>query len=873
MLHPTARISGAPRVPKEHLTRPRLLQQLDVETALTVLRAPAGSGKSALLAEWAGAESTDGAWVTLTADDRTRTSFWSTVATAIQEAGLVAPDSVLAGVPHLGAHATDLQRVLVRGMHQLGGRTVLVLDDFEHATDPRIAEDVCAVLRQCAHLSVMVATRIRSALDDATVALTLDRTTIDGHEFLFTRAETAELLARWGGADGAGDLPPEAVERVHAHTGGHPLMVRALLMEARTEGRPLTDESHLDRLSGNIVRESVRRTLAADADGELSLFLLRTSVAEVVTEPLARLLSGAEDVSAHLHRAEALGIGAWLPGHRGAGLRYHPVIRELLREEAERRIPGELPALHAHIARRELVEGSPLAALRHALAAEDDDLASRVVMVCASQLLEHREELRELLLGVPLSRMRHQPFLAGALGLTLNADPWQRVRAVQYLGLAVWGVRHRRPRAGAEEKLVLDVLESLALRLTGSSRGLGRARQAAQALSAADDRLAGLSSQLVLLRNQTAISLFRLGRADEALQALEGGLTPPAGSSEHALHHTLAIRAGVLAHVGAMTAARAMRDRADALDWPEGARDDYTGALYHYAAAWERLEDLDPAGAQLRLDALAPHLDTLEYQPYFVVLQAFVGALEAANDPGLVRIREHAQIERTRRRAMQAEREMVEIAGAMLHHFAGRLGAARKALGKVTATAGSHAIHGVVDLAAGRPEEALARLATSHRTGEVAPRVSAVVELVLAASALRLGDEDTALDAACRLVATMAHHGLRVHLVLVPRDDLLAVRDLLSARRPDLLPGLGDVGAVPDLVRPYSAVAALSEREEVVLRELVTTPSTTEIAAALGVSTNTVKSQLRSIYRKLGVRSREDALAVALREGFVGEDG
>src|SRR5690606_30207764 len=104
--------------------------------------------------------------------------------------------------------------------------------------------------------------------------------------------------------------------------------------------------------------------------------------------------------------------------------------------------------------------------------------------------------------------------------------------------------------------------------------GLARARRAAQVLAEDDDRLVGLSSQLVLLRNQTAVSLFRLGRADEALRALEGGLEPPAGSSDHALHHTLAIRAGVLAHVGAMRHARAMRDRADALDWPEGARDD-----------------------------------------------------------------------------------------------------------------------------------------------------------------------------------------------------------------------------------------------------------------------------------------------------------
>lgn len=865
MRQPVTRVVGVPRVPREHLPRPRLLERLDPTTALTVVRGPAGSGKSALLAEWArGLEHTRGLWFTVTAADRSRAAFWSAVATAVEDTGLLPAGSVMAGIPQLG-HSEELRRVLERAFTQLGGPFLLVLDDAELVTDPLVPDDVWALVRQCADLSVVVATRTPSPLESPAIALTTDLTVIGPEELTLTEEEVALLID----PDGQ-PVAPDLTRAVVDLSAGRPLLVRALLMEARTEERLLSRPEDLDRLGGNVLRDAVVRLLVNDP--ALSLFLLRTSTADVVTEPLAEVLSGSPGAAAHLRRVEELGLGAWLGERQRLTLRYHHLVLRLLREEAARRIPEELPTLHAHVARWELAEGRSVAAFRQALDARDDELASRVVMLRWPELMGYREELRDRLLAIPLARMRHQPFLAALLALALNIDLWHRVRAVQYFGLALWGVRHRRPRAGVEEKLVLDVLESVALRLTGSSRGLARTRAAVEVLAEPDDRLADLSSQLVSLHNQTAISLFRLGRAGEALETLDVAIGRPVGGTDHPLHHTLAIRAGLLAHVGAMRVAREMRERSDALGWPEGAMNDYRGALYHYAACWERLEAFDHEGAQHHVDVMAPHLDTLEYQPYFVVLRAFIGAVRANSDPELLRIREHVALDRVTKRVLAAEREMVEIAGAILHHFAGRVGAARRALATVTPTAGSHAVHGVIDLAAGQPEEALARLATSHRAGDVAPRVSAIIDLVLAAAALRMGDEVTALDAACRMCAQMTHHGLRLHLVLVPRSDLLALRDLLAARRPELVGALGDLDVVPDLVRTTGSLVALTEREEIVLGELATSPSATDIAAALGVSANTVKSQLRSVYRKLGVRSREEALAVALREGLITDD-
>jgi DNA-binding CsgD family transcriptional regulator len=71
--------------------------------------------------------------------------------------------------------------------------------------------------------------------------------------------------------------------------------------------------------------------------------------------------------------------------------------------------------------------------------------------------------------------------------------------------------------------------------------------------------------------------------------------------------------------------------------------------------------------------------------------------------------------------------------------------------------------------------------------------------------------------------------------------------------------------AAPDTVptAPSAAGDPLSEREQVVLAELAGDRSLEQIAQRLWVSRNTVKTQVRSIYRKIGVSTRADAVAWA----------
>jgi LuxR family maltose regulon positive regulatory protein len=154
-------------------------------------------------------------------------------------------------------------------------------------------------------------------------------------------------------------------------------------------------------------------------------------------------------------------------------------------------------------------------------------------------------------------------------------------------------------------------------------------------------------------------------------------------------------------------------------------------------------------------------------------------------------------------------------------------------------------------------------------------RVSAL--LLEAVAEHRLGEGAAALVAASR-AAELAHpQGLLQGFAQVPTDDLRAV----AAQQPtadgptrhavgllrELLDGqvLDRVATVPTRL----TVVELTEREHAVLTELASTPSLEVVAARLFVSPNTVKSQVRSLYRKLGVHSRDDALVAAYRQGLL----
>ena len=141
-------------------------------------------------------------------------------------------------------------------------------------------------------------------------------------------------------------------------------------------------------------------------------------------------------------------------------------------------------------------------------------------------------------------------------------------------------------------------------------------------------------------------------------------------------------------------------------------------------------------------------------------------------------------------------------------------------------------------------------------------RQQAEALLLHAVCDLRLGYLEEAVFSARRAFALLDRHEMRLPLVMVPRTELLEVARSVLPEYLHLFDGLPD---------PFSSVSTpnpLTRREQEVLVTLESPATLGAVAARHFVSVNTIKTQLRSIYRKLGVSSREDAVRVARRRGL-----
>src|SRR5690606_10854577 len=148
---------------------PRLTGMLDARRPLTVLRGPAGSGKSMLVADWAAAQAdaVRGIWMTVDETTAKRASFWQALLDALVEEAVL--DMPVAQQISPRSNAPDaLRRMLLKALSRPTDDVVVVVDSFEFVEDPEVAEDLVWVLRHCSALNVVVATRTLGPLESAT---------------------------------------------------------------------------------------------------------------------------------------------------------------------------------------------------------------------------------------------------------------------------------------------------------------------------------------------------------------------------------------------------------------------------------------------------------------------------------------------------------------------------------------------------------------------------------------------------------------------------------------------------------------------------------------------------------------------------------
>jgi LuxR family maltose regulon positive regulatory protein len=846
-----------------------LLALLDegAQGPLTLLAAPAGYGKTLLLASWAATARPPGAvaWVTVGPDDAQPPTFWGHVLDALAATGIAPAEGSPAGLdPRLdGGHL--FVRSLASWLAELPAPVVLVLDDLHEAGGEAVATELRLLLRFAPpQLRLVVATRADPPLSLQRLRVAGQLQEIREAELAFTRSEAGDLLGRQGVELSADELEV-LLRRTEGWAAG--LRLAALtLREHPLPGRFVDELAGDDRAIAGYLLEEV----LAVQPPELRAFLLRTSVPDRICGGLADALTGGADGAEVLARLEREHVFTMASGPGRDWYRYHPLFAELLRAELRHERPEELPALHRAAAGWQAANDLPVEAVRSALAGGDLDQAIVFLTGGWLPLLVEGQAaaLGELLARLPAERMEANPELAAvaalsrlALGELEEADAW--------LGLAEAGAA----RAGA----ALPLARLWRARLAGDAAG---ALAAAGPLldpggDAAWERLARPDDRRTLALALLGAAQLWSGQLEEAAGHLEQAVADAGRSGRElvgldASAHLAVLEAlrgnlGRAVELGRLVVGRARRGRPAA---PLACAE-----LAIASAAYYR-DELGPAAA-----ALARAIRSAGRDHMVALGAAILGAFLAAgpDDQAEALARLDAAVAAVGDRPPRLLAGGARAARAQLLAAAGDDIAAMATLDEEAA--GREPVEAVslarLQLARGEPAAAMATVAPllPPAPGSPAadqPSLAIQASLVDAAATQELGDHDAAARALRRALDLAGPEGFRrafveggtpVRALLV---DHLHRESSHRALADTLLARLRDTAGATASPVPAAAAAALieplSEREQVVLRYLPSTLSAGEIADELFVSLNTVKTHIRSIYRKLDTNRRWDTV-------------
>ena len=355
--------------------RPGLFERLGASARVTVLSAPPGSGKTVLLRSWIGEPGRAGrvAWVAVGRGEQDPQRFWLSVLGALRGtsagSGLVRE---LTAAPDLDGWAV-VERLL-KDLTPLADRLWLVIDDtHELRSAEALAQLELLVMRAPPELRFVLATRHDLRLGLHRLRLEGELSEIRTADLQFTQAEARELLTAAGVA-----LPEPALAMLHERAEGWAAGLRLAALSLAGHEDPERFAAEFSGSERTVADYLLAEVLERQPD-EVRRLLLRTSVLERVSGPLADALtggSGGERMLAELEQANAFVVS--LDAGR-SWFRYHHLFADLLQLALRRTAPGEVTALHEAAAGWFAEHGFPVEAIRHAQAARDWGLAARLL--------------------------------------------------------------------------------------------------------------------------------------------------------------------------------------------------------------------------------------------------------------------------------------------------------------------------------------------------------------------------------------------------------------------------------------------------------------------------------------------------------------
>jgi LuxR family maltose regulon positive regulatory protein len=855
------------------IQRRELVASLDraTEAKVSLISAPAGSGKTSLLRGWA-----DGpgqpyrlAVVQVRRDQRDSQQFWLAVLTAIRQApGTPGESERLAATPDFNESAISERILSELAAHH--DRTFLVIDDLHELTSPEAFMQLTRLLERLPqHVHAILATRRDLPLRLHKLRLAGELAEIRAADLRFTERETRQFLEASGIA-----LSEAGVARLHQRAEGWAAGLRLAAMSLASSTDPERFVAEFSGSSRTVAEYLLAEMLECQPPGVQHL-LLRTSLLDRVNGGLADLLTGhpgSERILLDLEDANAFVVS--LDPAR-TWFRYHHLFADLLRLELRRRLPEELPALHRLAAQWLIGHGEIVDAIRHTQAAGDWSDAARLLADHSFGLTldGQAQTIESLLSAFPPGAVTEGPDIPLARA-TSELARGRLDEATAHLTVAEASIaatpverQHRLEVATAALKLSLA-------RKRGHLAGIvDQVRFLASPVTGQSDEDIALDSDLraVALMNLGIVEAWSLGNHDSERHLQEGAeLARKIGRPylEVACLSELAFASKI--EPFATTRRRCQEAIALAEQHGWGAEPVISPALVNLAGTFIWTGEFDEGDHWLRRAARAVETDT---GPVIrLLLHIGTGALLAGRRRLPEALAEFIAVEH-----LQAQLEGSHALAGQLTSWRlatqARLGQLSEARASLAALDPDLAGCGEIDnaraaicLAEGDPAAALTPV--QRVLSGVAPVIGyvTVVEAhLLAALAYReLGDQRASIAAtesalalaeADRLILPFAMMGSLELLEAMPKHETAH-----SALLTDILDVMRGSSIAPGKESSLAEIEQLSPSELRVLRYLPTNLSRPEIASQLSVSVNTVNTHIRNIYAKLQAQDRSSAV-------------
>lgn len=878
-----------PRIGTQTILRERLLEDLRgmSQCRVGLVTGSPGFGKTTLLAQWRQVMMRSGAevaWLSLSADDKHVPIFFAYLRGALQRLG-IALDS---GIPLEGSRPEFLDEVvaaIVEGAASINKELFLVIDDYQHVTDPRSHQLMQKLLDHSPeNLHFVISSRVGPPLSFSRLRLGGQLLELDCASLPFDLAESRVFLEQ---SLAALKLSPEELHQIHELTSGWPATLQLVIILLRSDPDSRSALREMGWRSDDL-QSYLAEDVMAHLPPELAQFMESVSICRRFNASLAQAITGVSSAQAMLKRLdeENLLIFRVEADDRQPWYRFHALFGDFLATRLARRDNAAQTELHNRAARW-FAERKLLAeAVRHATLAGDLDFAAQLIerAAPATWSLSQLSPLLRLLDRLPQDILFSRPrlFFLGCLAYALTARPakaevwleqFHRSGAAQHADVA-----YRLPLVQAAIELQRDRTEPII--------GLLKDFQALP-----DDYTVTRFGAPALL----TIAYLAAGRIEDALQCVDDNPIPEAErNGEMALvaegARTLCyLQAGQMREaerIGSAQLARAVAVHG------HRAASAYLGAAT-LAEVYREVDRTDEAreilanrngllqwampDTMLRATICRARLDLL--QDSAAVAMAFLERQERHfRTINQERALAHCLAEQTRIALLENDKACAADRVAKLQTLAEKH---RESLGfqadipAIAALAQARQL-----LATNYPDKALEHLSILRTYAKAFSRGQLLVtgQLLEACARADLLEPE---QAQTHLLEALSQ-GRRLGLVRTFLDEGEVLRKMLSALAGKPLDsedeaylgrllerfGPGKIGRTSES-SANGASSMLTPRELAILELISQAMANKRVALTLNISLETVKWNLKNIYAKLGVSSRYDAVSWARKNGLI----